>query len=134
EGRKEGREGTAGRMSAGLAAVDLSEPDFSGTLTKQSKWLKDWRRRYFVLKQHRLYFSKDEKSAPHGEIDLKDCLTVKSAEDKTNKKNSFEVATPQEVFFLYADSEKEKDDWIGAIGRAIVRFSSAYMPDDGYED
>mmetsp|Transcript_22579 Transcript_22579/g.58660 ORF Transcript_22579/g.58660 Transcript_22579/m.58660 type:complete len:82 (+) Transcript_22579:586-831(+) len=25
---------------------------------------------------------------------------------------------------MYADSEKEKDDWIGAIGRAIVRCSS----------
>eukprot|EP00516_Mucochytrium_quahogii_P005384 CAMPEP_0203747846 /NCGR_PEP_ID=MMETSP0098-20131031/2886_1 /ASSEMBLY_ACC=CAM_ASM_000208 /TAXON_ID=96639 /ORGANISM=" , Strain NY0313808BC1" /LENGTH=115 /DNA_ID=CAMNT_0050636411 /DNA_START=403 /DNA_END=750 /DNA_ORIENTATION=- len=114
--------------------ADISDPDFSGELTKRSKWLKEWRKRFFVLKGNRLYYCKDSHSAPHGEIDLKDCLTVKSAEDKTNKKNCFEVATPQEVFFLFADTEKEKDEWIGAIGRAIVRFSSAYTNDDGYDD
>ena len=27
---------------------------------------------------------------------------------------------------MYAGSEKEKDEWIGAIGRAIVRSSGAY--------
>ncbi|GBG28401.1 Pleckstrin-likey domain-containing protein 1 [Hondaea fermentalgiana] len=124
----------AAAAQGGLAAVDLSEPDFSGDLTKRSKWLKQWRKRYFVLKGNRLYFSEGPGKVPHGEIDLKDCLTVKSAEDKTNKRHSFEVATPQEVYFLYADTEKEKDEWIGAIGRAIVRFSSAYTADDGYED
>lgn len=49
--------------------VDLSNPQFSGFLTKQSMnsvyvlnalgmWLKDWRKRYFVLKGNKLYFSK----------------------------------------------------------------------------
>jgi len=120
--------------AAALLKVDLSEPDFSGYLTKRSKWLKEWRKRFFVLKGNKLYFCKQANSPPHGGIDLKDCLTVKSAEDKTNKRNSFEVATPQEIFFLYADSEREKDEWIGAIGRAIVRFSSAYTNDDGYDE
>ena len=35
---------------------------------------------------------------------------------------------------MFADSEKEKDDWIGAIGRAIVRCSSTYTNEDGAED
>lgn len=35
---------------------------------------------------------------------------------------------------MYADSEKEKDDWIGAIGRAIVRCSSTYTNEDGMDD
>lgn len=123
-----------GTAPASLTRVDLSEPDFSGELTKRSKWLKDWRRRYFILKGNTLYFSKSATGPPHGEINLRECLTVKSAEDKTNKKHSFEVATPSETFFLYADSEKEKDDWVGALGRAIVRGSSAYTTDDGYEE
>lgn len=54
---------------------------------------------------------------PHGTIDLRDCLTVKSAEEKTDKRHSFEVATPEATFYMFADSEKEKDEWIGAIGR-----------------
>lgn len=55
--------------------------------------------------------------ASHGTIDLSVCLTVKSADEKTEKAHSFEVATPDQVFYMYAANEKEKDDWIGAIGR-----------------
>ena len=32
---------------------------------------------------------------------------------------SFEVATPESTFYMYAETEKEKDDWIGAIGRYV---------------
>ena len=46
----------------------------------------------------------------------------------------FEVATPESTFYMYAETEKEKDEWIGAIGRAIVRFSSAFTADDGFDD
>ena len=31
---------------------------------------------------------------------------------------------------LYADNEKEKDDWIGAVGKSIVRSSKTYLNDD----
>ena len=31
---------------------------------------------------------------------------------------------------MFADSEKEKDEWIGAIGRAIVQSSVTYTNDD----
>ena len=65
---------------------DLSNPDFKGYLTKQSAWLKEWRKRYFVLKANQLFFMKTPSSAPHGTIDLKECLTVKSAEEKTGKR------------------------------------------------
>ena len=34
----------------------------------------------------------------------------------------------------YADSEPEKDQWIGAIGRSIVRFSASYRPPTGARD
>jgi hypothetical protein len=55
---------------------------------------------------------------PHGVIELRHCLTVKSAEDKTGKPHAFEIATPDKVFFLFADSDVEKDEWIGKIGKA----------------
>ena len=57
-------------------------------------------------------------------------LTVKSANDKTGKLHSFEVATKETTFYMHAGSEQEKDDWIGAIGRAIVRFSTSYAKKD----
>ncbi len=69
--------------------------------------------------------------APHGVIDLSQCLTVKSANDKTGKSFSFEVATPDQVYFMCASDEATKDDWIGAIGRAIVRYSASYTKNTG---
>ena len=89
-------------------------------------WLKDWRKRYFVLKGNKLYFSKGINEAPHGVIDLSKCQTVKSADEKTHKKHSLEVSTSEQTYYMYADSEKDKDEWIGAIGRAIVHAS---LPD-----
>ena len=34
------------------------------------------------------------------------------------------------MFFMYADTEKQKDEWIGAIGRAIVKFSGVFHNKD----
>eukprot|EP01041_Mallomonas_annulata_P013156 gene13156-27826_t len=110
---------------------DCSNAIFEGYLTKQSAWLKDWRKRYFVLKGSRLFFAKTAYSAPHGMIDLSHCLTVKSADIKSKKKNSIEVSTADITFLMFADTEKEKDEWIGAIGRAIVQSSATYTGEDG---
>mmetsp|Transcript_35080 Transcript_35080/g.110412 ORF Transcript_35080/g.110412 Transcript_35080/m.110412 type:complete len:138 (+) Transcript_35080:279-692(+) len=104
----------------------LSDPDYAGWLTKQSRWLKDWRRRFFILKGNKLFFSRTEDEAPHGMIDLSTCMTVKSAELKAKKSHALEVSTPEETYLMFADEAKEKDEWIGAIGRAIVQTSSTY--------
>ncbi len=32
---------------------------------------------------------------------------------------------------MFADGEKEKDEWIGAVGRAIVQASATFTADDG---
>lgn len=60
-------------------------------------------------------------------------MTVKSAELKAGKKNAIEVSTTDTTFYMYADNEKEKDEWIGAIGRSIVQASATYTKDDGAE-
>ena len=89
-------------------------PIFAGFLFKQSTWIHDWRKRFFSLyigpAGPRLYFSKDALSPPHGMIDLRFCLTVKSADEKTRKIHSFEVATKSDIFFMYAPSALEKDE------------------------
>jgi len=114
--------------------ADVSDPDFSGWLTKRSQWLKEWRRRYFFLKGNQLHFAKGPSHSPHGVVDLSKCLTVKSAEEKTNKRHCFEVATESATYFMFAGTDKEKDEWIGAIGRAIVRYSNAYEDPIHYDD
>jgi hypothetical protein len=61
------------------------------------------------------------------------CTTVKSADIKTRQLHSFEISTPSTTYLLYADSDREKDEWIGGIGRAIVRCSSTFQR-KGYGD
>ena len=78
-----------------------------------------------------MFFCKSETSAPHGKIDLSACLTVKSADLKTKKRFSIEISTARETYFVMADSEREKDEWIGAIGRAIVQSSTTFTHEDG---
>jgi hypothetical protein len=56
---------------------DPNNADLEGVVMKQSKWLGEWRARYLILKGCKLFFSKDESSAPHGDIDLIDCLKIK---------------------------------------------------------
>mmetsp|Transcript_15319 Transcript_15319/g.22770 ORF Transcript_15319/g.22770 Transcript_15319/m.22770 type:complete len:144 (+) Transcript_15319:32-463(+) len=123
--------------STGIS-YDCNNPDFTGYLTKQSSWLKDWRRRYFILKGSKLFFAKNEHTTPHGMIDLSSCMTVKSAEQKTHKRNALEVSTQDATFFMFAGTEKEKDDWIGAIGRAIVQsgrtYKQEYVSDESDSD
>lgn len=59
-------------------------------------------------------------------MDLAHCTTVKSADLKSKKRHSFEISTPDTQYLLYADTESQKDDWIGRVGKAIVRCSRTY--------
>ena len=64
-------------------------------------------------------------------IDLAHCTTVKSADLKSKKRHSLEISTPETCYLLYADTESEKDDWIGRVGKAIVHCSRTYYSAGG---
>jgi hypothetical protein len=70
-------------------------------------------------------------SHPRGVVDVRRCLSIKGAEDAINKPFAFEVSTNEgESMFFIADSDKDKEDWINAVGRAIVRHSRALLEHD----
>lgn len=102
-------------------------PERADWLTEQGEYIKTWRRRWFVLKQGRLFWFKESSitraSCPRGVIPVATCLTVKGAEDILNKQYAFELSTRKETMYFIADSEKEKEDWINSIGRSIVQLS-----------
>ena len=50
------------------------------------------------------------------------------------KKYAIEVSTRDITYLMYGDSEKDKDEWIGVIGRAIVQSSSTIMRDEEQND
>merc|ERR1719390_345210 len=75
-----------------------------------------------VLTPDRLYSFKREKqySDPTEEIDLRQCGTVKSADDLTNRQYTFTVQVPERNYFLIAANDAERNEWVAAIGRATT--------------
>lgn len=71
-----------------------------------------------------------QSSVPRGIIEVNRCLSIKGAEDTINKPHAFEISTSDANMFFIADSDKEKEDWINAVGRAIVRHSKSMMERD----
>jgi hypothetical protein len=103
--------------------IDIKQPTKEGWLEKQSRHLKRWKKRWFALQDSYLLSFKKERGydeAPTETIDLKIFSSVKSSEDYTHKAHSFDVYSSDMVFSMVAASENEKEDWIRAIGRAIV--------------
>ena len=108
-----------------------------GWLMKQGEVIKTWRRRWFVLKDGKLFWFLSEHVTPasqtRGCIDVGKCLSVKGAEDAINRAFGFELSTRGDTKYFIADSAKEKEEWINSLGRAVVRHSRALI-DDTEED
>ncbi len=116
--------GTSSSSSSAEPLVILREQVIKeGWLMKQSKVFKEWRRRWFVLTNTHLCSFKDQGQYinPTECLCLRECSTVKSADEETQRENSFRVDTPGRIFFLVADNYQEKENWIGHIGRQMVR-------------
>eukprot|EP00919_Chromeraceae_sp_WS-2016_P002785 GHVR01006878.1.p1 GENE.GHVR01006878.1~~GHVR01006878.1.p1 ORF type:complete len:120 (+),score=22.08 GHVR01006878.1:222-581(+) len=93
-----------------------------GWLNKQSRHWKEWRKRWVVLTDKCLYTFKVENdyNNPSEMIILSECTTVESG-DFIDKKNTFKLVTPTQTFWFDADSVGEKEQWIGSLGRQMVR-------------
>ena len=93
-----------------------------GWIYKESALLRQYRKRWLVLTPERLYTFKKERvyDTPTEEVDLKQCGTVKSADDMTNRPFSFTVQVPDRNFFLVALSDADRNEWVAAIGRATT--------------
>jgi len=119
--------------------MDFKNKVKEGYLFKQSRHLKQWRKRWFVLDDNKLYSfkSKDEMKNATETIDLKVFSSVKSSEDYTGRANSFDVYSPDFIFSMAAETESDKEDWIRAIGKAIVMSHAKpqeYMDDETEEE
>lgn len=88
-----------------------------GWLTKRSKWLKSWRRRYAYLYDTLLFVARDRESRPHHIIDLFLVDHVSPADEQfPKKKYSFVIAlTTGENYFFLANSESDRKNWLTKI-------------------
>ncbi|XP_042219115.1 diacylglycerol kinase eta-like isoform X2 [Homarus americanus] len=87
-----------------------------GFLMKQTSSFQRWRKRYFKLKGHKLYYAKDTKSVIFDEIHLTD-LSVAECSTK-NINHSFQCITPFRSLVLAAETRREMEEWITALKSA----------------
>lgn len=78
-----------------------------------------------VLTPTTLYTFKEERKYrnPTEVINLKECSTIKSAEEEVHKPNAIVSASfiqridcPDRTYYFVAESSSEKEGWIGSIG------------------
>lgn len=130
--------GAGGSLAAEKEDAETVEfwdtPDRAGWLMKQGEHLKTWRKRWFVLKQGKIFWFKSDgvskDSVCRGCLDVSKCLSVRGAEDAINKPFAFEISSSRETMFFVAETNKDKEDWINSIGRAIVHQSSSLLEKD----
>lgn len=86
------------------------------------------------MKQGKIFWFKSDivhpDSQPRGVIEVNKCLSIKGAEDILNKPHAFELSTTEDSMFFIAETVKEKEDWINAVGKAIVRHSKSLLDND----
>mmetsp|Transcript_1582 Transcript_1582/g.3436 ORF Transcript_1582/g.3436 Transcript_1582/m.3436 type:complete len:158 (-) Transcript_1582:709-1182(-) len=105
-----------------MARVQASEIRKEGWINKESAVLRQFRKRWLVLTPETLYTFKRERVYidPTEEVDLRQCGTVKSADDMTNRPYSFTVQVPERNFFFIGMSDNDRNEWVAAIGRATT--------------
>ncbi|KAJ1796750.1 hypothetical protein LPJ59_003557 [Coemansia sp. RSA 2399] len=98
---------------------------------------KNWKRRYFVLSDERLYVFKDNSPSchPHAVVDLMSFRSVQKISNPRKTKHGFLLRTlrrpsvfddpscrPQELveLELYADSEYTLNEWMSSISKVYV--------------
>ncbi|KAK2949960.1 hypothetical protein BLNAU_15103 [Blattamonas nauphoetae] len=93
-----------------------------GWLTKQGHVRKNWKRRWFSLRENTLFYSEKPTSAKElGTIALKG-MNVKNGEDKTDKPFCFHIYHPSDSnvkeYYIYADDVNQMNAWVAAIMEA----------------
>ena len=114
--------------------INSSEKLKEGLLKKESRIRKVWRERWVVLTTSYIYTFENQGiyRNPTEEIEVKKIKTVKTDETK----NGFnfvshinlilfliqqKIVTEDAVFYFEAKTFEEKESWIGAIGKAMVK-------------
>lgn len=106
-----------------VSVSSLGTPDKDGFLTKQGGSIKNWKKRWFVLKGDTLYYFKTQKDTEQtGQIKLeKNSVCSPEQGMRTGKKSKFyfSLGTSSRTFFLFAETEETMKQWVERIGRGI---------------
>jgi len=86
-----------------------------GFLIKQGGVVKNWKNRWFVLHKNELrYYKARGEALPIRTLDLEKCIDILD-DSGTGKPFSFGVVMPGRTFFLVAQSDCEKEEWLSVL-------------------
>ena len=102
-----------------------TSPEKTGFMFSQGEHIKNWRRRWFILKQGYLFrFATADVSAtskPKGVVDLSKVTDVSSGRETTGRNNSIKLSTVGATVSYICDSETEQVEWMSAIETAVAK-------------
>eukprot|EP00026_Physarum_polycephalum_P007405 Phypoly_transcript_07465.p1 GENE.Phypoly_transcript_07465~~Phypoly_transcript_07465.p1 ORF type:complete len:285 (+),score=41.75 Phypoly_transcript_07465:53-907(+) len=109
-----------------ISVASLNPAEKEGWLTKQGEHYRTWKRRWFVLKGKQLvYFESQKDSEQKGIVDLDASSLVQDERDRDKKHRlMFSVSTARRVFFIYAESVTEMQQWMEAIRNNVSKLSN----------
>jgi len=96
-----------------------SQPDHDGLLRKKGHIVKNWKLRWFVIKNDKIWYfkSQQEIEVPLGEIDLTDSV-LSTSSPNIKKDNCFElVCGSGKIYYIRASSKEIMDKWIEQINK-----------------
>ena len=100
-----------------------------GWLIKQGFQIKNWKKRWFVIKGDRIsYFKEPRNLTPIGDILLSE---VKEVVPSQSTCRAFRVVVEGRTFILVAESKSERDQWVKAITKA--KHNCSNLPDSSID-
>lgn len=84
----------------------------AGFLTKEGGSIKTWKKRWCVLKNGALHYSKSQSSGELGLIKLDQAGAIAATDLRKNKKWCFTIESPVRTYFICAPNEAERESWI----------------------
>jgi len=94
--------------------------DRSGYLVKEGGNFKTWHKRWFVLKDGVIYYSKKQDSGELGVVRVSNLLPENiQISNRKGKKFVFEILTTQRTYYFQANNEKDMEDWLSAIRQSL---------------
>jgi len=109
-----------------LSAEALTpDSDRSGFLVKQGKVRKNWKKRWFILKDDLLYYYKTPREkSPIKTIHLSPSAYVNRAgPDEVPKPHGFVLRTLERVWLFSSESDQDTELWVSAINKNIMAIS-----------
>jgi hypothetical protein len=107
---------------------DTNFGHFEDWFSKKSKWMGFRRRRLFILKNNKIFFSKSDTDTPHGVIDLVSTNAVEEATEAEGASSSssscsssctLEIRNKDQTFSLEADDRDTMLKWLHELKKRI---------------